>query len=449
MGGRSDCFKIGTSFTARRWLSLNPCGFVGISFSFAFLMFAFAVTAQHLTSGSLFSQAIFILLYLPLSFMAVWSLYMAWTTNPGAVPMGARPLVTVRRAASGEMSPSVQTRKRGMRRCNKCNDNYKPNRAHHDSVTGRCIVKFDHYCPWVCNAVGAMNHKFFVLFVFYTMNTCLTSIFMIVIRAVRCGYQEANDDDDTTQMKINAAIMPSTNTTTTTDAEISSSSGDLDNGRWLQLAPTKYIHPECEDFHSTYTVVILFCVAVTFLIFTACMLVEQIEAIQTNQGKIARMKMRVGQGGTELRRVTDEFNEMFGGTSANVAWHWFVPLPVQFPGSYYKVVMGYEWDPTFDAVPYREGEPSEGSNSSASATSEPLSSSTADGDGSNNVVPPDIETGLAPETMDGVALEACDSPSVSVASMGSASLKKRSVASRSTSPSITGPSSGDALPEVS
>lgn len=146
MGGRADCLgKIGTSFTARRWLSLNPCGFAGISCSFAIHFFALFVTAKHLIEGSFFSQFIFILVYLPLSFVAVWSLYAAWTTNPGAVPMGARPLVTVRRAASGEMCPSTQTRKRGMRRCNKCNDNYKPNRAHHDSVTGRCIVKFDHY----------------------------------------------------------------------------------------------------------------------------------------------------------------------------------------------------------------------------------------------------------------------------------------------------------------
>ena len=79
--------------------------------------------------------------------------------------MGARPLPT---NLSSETS-SIQTerdynngglrRRRGIRRCRKCNDNYKPSRAHHDSVTGRCIVKMDHYCPWVGNAVGIMNHK--------------------------------------------------------------------------------------------------------------------------------------------------------------------------------------------------------------------------------------------------------------------------------------------------
>lgn len=56
-------------------------------------------------------------------------------TDPGAVPMGARPLITVRRAPSGELRDT--TSNRAIRRCHKCNDNYKPNRAHHDSVTGR------------------------------------------------------------------------------------------------------------------------------------------------------------------------------------------------------------------------------------------------------------------------------------------------------------------------
>jgi hypothetical protein len=104
------------------------------------------------------------------------------------------------------------------------------------------------------------------------------------------------------------------------------------------------------DYH---LVVMVFVISIVFLIFTCSMLVEQIDAIQSNTGKIARMKMRVGQAGTELSRVTHAFNEMFGGESPRVAWHWFLPLPVKFPKGMDAVVLGYEWDESFEPVPYQ------------------------------------------------------------------------------------------------
>jgi hypothetical protein len=38
----------------------------------------------------------------------------------------------------------------------------RPIRAKHDKITGRCIHKFDHYCPFVGNAVARDNYKYFV-----------------------------------------------------------------------------------------------------------------------------------------------------------------------------------------------------------------------------------------------------------------------------------------------
>lgn len=290
--------------------------------------------------------------------------------------------------------------------------------------------------PWVCNAVGAMNHKFFVLFVGYTMMTCMTAIFLIVLRAVRCGYTRDSEDANSTD---DNAMMASSMTNATNGGEgeeMSDEAGNLDETRnllrrWLQKLEPDFVHDECQDFHRTYTVVILFCVAVLFFIFTACMFVEQIEAIQTNQGKIARMKMRVGQGGTELTRVTDEFNEMFGGTSPHVAWHWFVPLPVEFPGSYYKVVMGYEWDPTFDAVPYREDDSADGSSTSATSNA---GSSHGSPVGGGSMELPDIESGLPTENLDEVSIDSSEN-----AGTANGSLKKRTVSSGGV----------DSLPELS
>jgi palmitoyltransferase ZDHHC3/7/25 len=145
MTGRSDicCGRFGTSFEAKRWLSLDPCGLVCITFSFSVHGFALAVIALFLIQHSVVSRSIFYAVYCPAAFMALWSLHTAWTTNPGAVPFGARPLTTVKKAGGGQ-------KQRSIRRCAKCNDNYKPPRAHHDSVTGRCIVKMDHYW-YVCD----------------------------------------------------------------------------------------------------------------------------------------------------------------------------------------------------------------------------------------------------------------------------------------------------------
>lgn len=319
MGGRKDIFggRVGTSFEAKRWLSLDICGCIGVTLSVSFHIFAIIVVASHLIEDSLIANAIFIILYLPVFSLALASLFMAWTTDPGCVPMGARPLVTVRQASSAAGDARIggisNNRTRALRRCPKCNDNFKPGRAHHDSVTGRCIVKFDHFCPWVGNAVGAMNHKFFVLFVGYTMVSCLVSLILIGLRTISCG------------------------------------------------GPSPFLHQEtngkegwCTGWNESYSGLVLLIVSVTFFLFTSCMLSEQIEAIKTNTSKIARMKMSVGNAGTELSRVTEEFNEMFGGDSNRVAMHWFLPTPIKFPNAMKKVVLGYDWDETLSAVPYQE-----------------------------------------------------------------------------------------------
>jgi palmitoyltransferase len=37
--------------------------------------------------------------------------------------------------------------------CSQC-CNWKPDRAHHSSEVNRCVVRMDHYCPWVGGMVG-------------------------------------------------------------------------------------------------------------------------------------------------------------------------------------------------------------------------------------------------------------------------------------------------------
>ena len=45
-----------------------------------------------------------------------------------------------------------------VRYCEKCAC-VKPDRAHHCSVCGACVLKMDHHCPWVNNCVAFYNYK--------------------------------------------------------------------------------------------------------------------------------------------------------------------------------------------------------------------------------------------------------------------------------------------------
>jgi hypothetical protein len=92
--------SIGTSFHARRWLSLDPCGCSGVLLSWSVHLYALFIIPLKITSHSMIAIVLYVAVYIPAALLAMTSLFQAWTTNPGAVPMGARPLTIVRRASS-------------------------------------------------------------------------------------------------------------------------------------------------------------------------------------------------------------------------------------------------------------------------------------------------------------------------------------------------------------
>ncbi|GAM85618.1 hypothetical protein ANO11243_036250 [Dothideomycetidae sp. 11243] len=64
--------------------------------------------------------------------------------------------------------------------CGTCR-NWKPDRVHHCSDNGRCVLKLDHFCPWVGGVVGEANFKFFVQFNMYAM---LYTAYVLIVMAV-------------------------------------------------------------------------------------------------------------------------------------------------------------------------------------------------------------------------------------------------------------------------
>ncbi|KAG4131147.1 hypothetical protein ERO13_D09G189200v2 [Gossypium hirsutum] len=179
--------------------ALRALGSIMIVFVLAVIgLTYYAVVIAHygpslfLGSFETFFAIVVLIVFHSLLVMVMWCYSSVVVTDPGGVPPNWRPFTDEEKGdadplvGSGYGSAQLDPKQSAMvavsqeiRFCHKCKQ-FKPPRAHHCSVCRRCILKMDHHCVWVVNCVGALNYKYFLLFLFYTfLETTLVSLLLL------------------------------------------------------------------------------------------------------------------------------------------------------------------------------------------------------------------------------------------------------------------------------
>ena len=283
--------SVGTRDGTRIWLNLEICGLICGSLTWVLLLFGSYATSYHVIipwMGYASNTGKFHLILFNLcTVIAIFSHYRTMTTDPGAVPRKALPLSNDREEIDHEAKRSMQMSglEKYQKTCKRCRA-FKPTRAHHCSICGRCIIKMDHHCPWVNNCVGIGNHKLFIVFLFWVNVVCWYSLILLVGRFTYC---------------------------------------------WSHSAADK----TCFAYNTIMSVIWLFIEALLFALFTSCMMADQLYGAMLNQTQIDRMK-------NEHHESSIEVNEVFG-SPADTRCHlsWIVPFPVKYPTSLKEKLFGY------------------------------------------------------------------------------------------------------------
>lgn len=165
----------GTSSNSYIWLVHDYAG--GIMAVLVWCLFLFAAffivwLAAEVHSVSWISTNAFLVVWC----MSLWAHWKCMLTDPGAVPPYAEPPLPI----GGDVPETV---------CGRCDNTFKPARAHHCRICGRCIVRMDHHCPWMNNCVGIGNQKHFILFLGYTFTTAVFAMAIIIVHYIRCETQ--------------------------------------------------------------------------------------------------------------------------------------------------------------------------------------------------------------------------------------------------------------------
>jgi len=195
MASRSETTPHGTfcMFCVRsmKWVPV-----IFITCTIAWSYYAYVVELCLFTIDSIIEIILYLIGYHCLFLIFMWSYWQTIFTPTAEVPakfkLPAQEVEKLRNAKNeltqrmiiesfAQTLPiSNRTINGAIRYCEKCL-HVKPDRAHHCSVCGTCVLKMDHHCPWVNNCVSFTNYKFFILFLGYAFLYCL----FIVLTSLR------------------------------------------------------------------------------------------------------------------------------------------------------------------------------------------------------------------------------------------------------------------------
>jgi palmitoyltransferase len=136
----------------------------------------------------------------------------------------------------------------------------RPLRAKHCSITDRCVESFDHYCPWVGNAIGKGNRHLFLIFLWFEFGAVLLGASTAIAR-IHTGLV-ASAESSTGEMPGSALILPVIfvvfdvflliSVAALAIAQASQVSRNVTTNELANWHRYKYLHATNGDFHNPF-----------------------------------------------------------------------------------------------------------------------------------------------------------------------------------------------------
>lgn len=175
----------GRSIEHQKW----PFRFVVLHMSLAGLIYPMRIFAN--SDNPVLTDASVLHLYTIVTMGLMWGFFFAVNlTDPGAIDKcsGDDRMKNLHRELGGVYDDTLEqlgeetntdgkpNSKKVPPLCHSCHIS-KPLRSKHCRVTRKCVLMFDHYCPFVGNCVGLYNYRYFFL---YIVNHCLSQLGFII-----------------------------------------------------------------------------------------------------------------------------------------------------------------------------------------------------------------------------------------------------------------------------